>query len=614
MASTRYLVHALGEPNIGDPLPNNLDLNAIERNLSSSDSALVAAAQNHITNDLHMTVDSFTRLMSVKAQQDPLPEDWNAAYAILASAQKAKREYSGWLAEESNPTTGVVYWNALKARLPAWRATPRARQTWQHALELRGQPPLIDPDLIGLADLKIPNAGAAPGLWTARRTDIQNQLNTLASQPKTAAGLHQMIQSAVGVLPDELKVLDQQRNTEVNIGPRLAQLNLHYDAFSHLVSILELAEQTPPAVISSEWDDAANILVQVQKCRASAKWRHEEESADVVLGPDQFQIAAGWPALPSWRASAIDRGKFQNTLQARIDEQAAVKQALAESASTVEETCLPELRDALVIATKMKGTTLDSKADAVTDALLIDAKMGGCDKTTRVAQAIETLQDLIFSVRTGQLEAYPGVTLHADEFDAEWKWMGSYPAWRAAMIVFFYPETNLDPSLRPQQTPPFAALVGDLRQNRSLNAADACKAAHDYAAYYRDVCNLSAETTCRAKTRVKSAGCQSGTFEDDGYQPLFYIFARSTVSNKVYWSTSDAADEGDVANAGANNSNTQSFWTAIPDFDQVKVAKLIGAVPYERSDAERFIYLFALVDGNKNVVYLKFDLEHGEWK
>jgi hypothetical protein len=605
--------HALGDPHIGDPLPNNLDLDTLEQNLASSDPAVVATAQSHIGGDLHMTIDAFTQLMGLKAEQDPSPEDWNAVYAILASAQKAKREYPGWLSEESTPSTGVVYWTALKATLPPWRATPAARQAWRNALELRGQPPLIDPDLIGLADLNTASAGPGPGLWTARRIDIQNQMNALSSQPKTADGLHQMIQSAVGASPDELKSLDQQRATDADVAPRLDQLDLPSDAFSRLVSILKLAEQTPPAVVSSDWDDAINILTQVQKCRSFAKWRHEEESGDVILDPDQFQIAQGSPVLPTWRANATDRANFQDALQSRIDEQQAVKQALADSVSAVEENNLPVLRDVLIMAANVKGATLDSKADAVTDALQIDAKMGGCDKTTRVAQAIETLQDLIFSARTGQLEAYPSLTLYADEFDAEWKWMGSYATWRAAMLVFIYPENNLDPSLRKWQTPPFAALVSDLRQNRFLDPAAACKAAHDYASYYYDVCNLEVETSCRAKTRVKNADCQGGKFEDAGYLPLFYIFARSKITNKVYYSTTAAVDAGAAESAPANNGYTQSFWTVIPAFDQVDVKKLIGAVPYEPSEAERFIYLFALVEGNKKIVFLKFDLEQPEW-
>ena len=44
------------------------------------------------------------------------------------------------------------------------------------------------------------------------------------------------------------------------------------------------------------------------------------------------------------------------------------------------------------------------RAEWLTSRLLIDFRMAGSQLTTRVAQAIETLQELLFSLRTGQLE------------------------------------------------------------------------------------------------------------------------------------------------------------------------------------------------------------------
>ncbi|MGQ9870599.1 neuraminidase-like domain-containing protein [Leptodesmis sp.] len=50
---------------------------------------------------------------------------------------------------------------------------------------------------------------------------------------------------------------------------------------------------------------------------------------------------------------------------------------------------------------------LASKAKYLSEQLLIDCQTSSCQKTTRISQAITTLQTLIFSLRTGQLEDLP---------------------------------------------------------------------------------------------------------------------------------------------------------------------------------------------------------------
>jgi hypothetical protein len=77
----------------------------------------------------------------------------------------------------------------------------------------------------------------------------------------------------------------------------------------------------------------------------------------------------------------------------------------------------------------------------------------GCRKTTRVAQAIETLQLLHWTLRTGQFEVTRvSLALSTEEFDNEWQWLGSYGTWRSAMFLFLYPENLLDPSWREKLT------------------------------------------------------------------------------------------------------------------------------------------------------------------
>ena len=84
-------------------------------------------------------------------------------------------------------------------------------------------------------------------------------------------------------------------------------------------------------------------------------------------------------------------------------------------------------------------------ANRLTQELAIDFKSSGHQKPTRVHQALETLQGVLFSLRTGRFKTMPPVlgttnpaanwVLALDpmkpyteaEFDEEWCWVGSRP-------------------------------------------------------------------------------------------------------------------------------------------------------------------------------------------
>jgi hypothetical protein len=222
--------------------------------------------------------------------------------------------------------------------------------------------------------------------------------------------------------------------------------------------------------------------------------------------------------------------------------------------------------------------------------------------TTRIAQAIETVQGLLFGVRTGQLnDTYPELNLDADDFDEEWKWIGSYANWRAAMLVFLYPENLLMPSLRKWQTPAFHNLVDDLRASPRLSAEATCLAAKEYSDYFRDVCSLSVDASCQALTRLrKGTNCLDETAT--GYRNLVHLFGLGEETNTIYWSTYDPK---------AGSDYPQTFWDSVPGIENV--AAIVGAVPYQLAPDQRYIFLFALVqNGEKQeLVFNRYDLEKG---
>ena len=91
---------------------------------------------------------------------------------------------------------------------------------------------------------------------------------------------------------------------------------------------------------------------------------------------------------------------------------------------------------------------------------LIDFEMGACLDTSRIKQAISSVQ--LFVQRCFMnLEAEHGI--EADALDAHrWRWMKNYRVWEANRKVFLYPENWIDPALRDDKSPFFKELESEL--------------------------------------------------------------------------------------------------------------------------------------------------------
>jgi hypothetical protein len=217
--------------------------------------------------------------------------------------------------------------------------------------------PIIDPDLIGAADL-YSGVNPAYDLWQNRHAWVKSQLAAFQqqlkqSQPKSAAVFDELVGSVLGPIRD-LQALETQLGAGADIEPKLAEKQLSLPAFVRLMKLRQLT--TVGALLDSEVDDVASILTQTQKLRSFADWRQEEQGAGLVLGLDFFRFPATDEPIvtpevsPEWRAPAGARRIWQDTLQARIDQQKSLKQALLSAIDATEEESLPLLRDGLVKA------------------------------------------------------------------------------------------------------------------------------------------------------------------------------------------------------------------------------------------------------------------------
>ncbi|WP_438010622.1 neuraminidase-like domain-containing protein [Sorangium sp. So ce321] len=94
-------------------------------------------------------------------------------------------------------------------------------------------------------------------------------------------------------------------------------------------------------------------------------------------------------------------------------------------------------------------------------ALLVDVEMSPCQLTSRIKQAIGSVQ---LFIQRAFLRLEPSVVLD-DEAAHEWTWLKSYRVWEANRKVFLYPENWIEPELRDDKTPFFKALENELLQS-----------------------------------------------------------------------------------------------------------------------------------------------------
>jgi hypothetical protein len=400
----------------------------------------------------------------------------------------------------AGPEPAVLIWQKEHARA-LWQSQDEALRSAVHT-----PVPVIDPDVLVEADLRHAVAGnAAYDFYTQRAQHLAGQLAamqaTRKAQPTPLAGFDRIVGDVLGPIANLLSLAEAyERGDPIDTPLRAIQLTLQ--PFLHLMRVRKLAQTG--TVMDAEWADVYAILVQVQKFRLYAAWRGEERQLNLTLGPDHFKTPApgapqGAIALSAWRATPQARQAWRNRLQARIEQEQALTQALQSVVDAAEEAALPMLRDAL-IAAAAPDQDVAVVADRLTHELAIDFKSSGQQKTSRAHQALETLQGVIFSLRSGRFKNMPPVlgtvnpaanwVLALDpskpygeaEFDEEWRWMGSYATWHAAILVFAYPENYLLPDLRPAvgRTAAFSNLTAALRNQPRLTPVQARTLAQTY--------------------------------------------------------------------------------------------------------------------------------------
>ena len=366
---------------------------------------------------------------------------------------------------------------------------------------------IVDPDALSAADFVTQTSSSREfALWSARQQTLQTRLTQLRTtadailknQGTPFAALQAVAKTTWQARwgDGSIAALDAmlaRRDAGTSIAADLAAAGLSEAAFDRFMRIRDLSDEPQAVILESEWNDVFAILTQAYvRMRAGGapslyeQWKSEEMALGTVLDPTMFRPATLTPSMPGWGSAQQVRRDWISRLRARIDQDqnvVGIQQAVVEAAETA---ALPLLRDAIVRAF---GSDSDLP-DRLTRRLRIDVRETGMVKTTRVDQAVGTLQAILFAERTGNFTDADSVLgpdpaaawvlsrsgqdkpLEEEWFDREWQWIGTYETWRAAMFVFMYPEALLMPAMQEARadvpatrvpTPAFQAFIGRLR-------------------------------------------------------------------------------------------------------------------------------------------------------
>lgn len=123
-------------------------------------------------------------------------------------------------------------------------------------------------------------------------------------------------------------------------------------------------------------------------------------------------------------------------------------------------------RDALVAYLIHRDHLADS--NELFDRYLIDVEMGACMLTSRMKQAISSVQLFVqrclLNLERPAHPHEPGVSPISID-SQRWQWMKYYRVWEANRKIFLYPENWIEPELRDDKSEIFQALESDLLQS-----------------------------------------------------------------------------------------------------------------------------------------------------
>ena len=157
--------------------------------------------------------------------------------------------------------------------------------------------------------------------------------------------------------------------------------------------------------------------------------------------------------------------------------------------------------------------------------LLIDPLVSNVVPTSRVAQAMSSIQQYINGITMNMEPGYQTQYLDQDNITSWKEGLSQYDIWAGEVELDTYPENYIDPTLRQSQTAYFKDLITDLNQN-TINSDTAQQAVMNYLNKFEQVANLTIVS-----------GYLDSTDQTEG---IYYFLGKSTTSPvQYYWRSFD---------------------------------------------------------------------------
>lgn len=241
--------------------------------------------------------------------------------------------------------------------------------------------------------------------------------------------------------------------------------------------------------------------------------------------------AWGWVWTSAWTSSTFTAETIDYDMSADIKRTVNGKYPVLSAWSKVivpvQNGLRSRMRDAFVgLYIAERGF---ENANEIYNYYLLDTQMAPCMKTSRIVQAISSVQLLVHRGLLN-LEA----ELFIDENDKqEWEWRKNYRVWEANRKVFLYPENWIEPTLRKNKTQLFKAAEELLLQDE-INDRNSEQAYSNYLNGLNDVAHLDIRAVYveDPAADLKAGG---GMIYNNNRDEIYHVFARNWNPPYIYY-------------------------------------------------------------------------------
>jgi Neuraminidase-like domain len=225
----------------------------------------------------------------------------------------------------------------------------------------------------------------------------------------------------------------------------------------------------------------------------------------------RLDLADSTAAQPPWQQAVANATAVKSALRSKLPDDLWLSMA---------EPVRQRLRDsqrAALVAYLVAGRKFGNDAIDLHDYFVIDVEMSSCMKTTRLSQAICSVQ---LFVQRCLLNVETDATLTPDQAEQWNLWRRLYRVWQVNREVLVFPQYLIEPSQRDDKTPFFVDLENELQQN-DITAATAEQALRHYLEQLDEVGRLEIVGLCTQKV--------------DGAGDIMHAFGRTYAVPHLYY-------------------------------------------------------------------------------